>query len=74
VGAEGINAEPGRDLLVADEPAAIAAGVLRLLRNPNEANAIAHRARVVAKEYDWVKLASDFEQTLVAIATVDGKD
>jgi polysaccharide biosynthesis protein PslH len=74
VGAEGINADSRRDLVVADEPAAIAAAVLRLLRDPNEANHIARRARVVAKEYDWVKLARDFEQAIVAIATVNGKD
>ncbi|HJU16622.1 MAG TPA: glycosyltransferase family 4 protein [Stellaceae bacterium] len=54
LGAEGIEAVPGRDLLVADEPAAFADAVNRLLTEPSLAARIGRSARQLAVErYGW---------------------
>jgi polysaccharide biosynthesis protein PslH len=54
LGAEGIEAVPGRDLLVEDEPAAFADAVNRLLAEPGLAARIGQSARQLAVErYAW---------------------
>jgi polysaccharide biosynthesis protein PslH len=54
LGAEGIEAVPGRDLLIADEPAAFADAVNRLLAEPTMAARIGDSARQLAVErYAW---------------------
>jgi glycosyltransferase involved in cell wall biosynthesis len=54
LGAEGIEAVPGRDLLVEDEPAAFADAVKRLLAEPGLAARIGQSARQLAVErYAW---------------------
>jgi glycosyltransferase involved in cell wall biosynthesis len=54
IGVEGIDAEPGRHLLVADRPEEFAADVLRLLESPAEAARLAGEARrLIEERYDW---------------------
>jgi glycosyltransferase involved in cell wall biosynthesis len=54
LGAEGIEAVPGHDLLVEDEPAAFADAVNRLLTEPSLAARIGQSARQLAVErYAW---------------------
>lgn len=54
LGAEGIDAVPGRDILIADQPAAFAAGIVQLLENPGLAGRLATSARALAVErYSW---------------------
>jgi polysaccharide biosynthesis protein PslH len=54
LGAEGIEAVPGRDLLIEDEPAAFGDAVGRLLAEPSLAARIGHSARqVVVERYAW---------------------
>jgi glycosyltransferase involved in cell wall biosynthesis len=54
LGAEGIEAIPGRDLLVEDEPGAFADAVNRLLAEPGLAARIGQSARQLAVErYAW---------------------
>jgi glycosyltransferase involved in cell wall biosynthesis len=54
LGVEGIEAVPGRDLLVEDEPVAFADAVNRLLAEPSLAARIGHSARQLAVErYAW---------------------
>lgn len=54
LGAEGIEAVPGRDILVEDQPAAFADAVNRLLAEPDLAAAIGQSARRLAVErYSW---------------------
>src|SRR5262245_13076088 len=54
LGAEGIEAVPGRDLLAEDEPAAFAHAVNRLLSEPGLAARIGQSARQLAAErYSW---------------------
>ena len=52
--AEGIEAQPERDLVVAGDPRAFAAGVLSLLRDPARADSIGRAARAcVERHYRW---------------------
>jgi len=54
IGAEGILAEPGREILIADTPHDFANVVLELLRNPARRREIGQKARaLVEKRYDW---------------------
>jgi glycosyltransferase involved in cell wall biosynthesis len=62
LGAEGIEAVPGRDILVADEPAAFAAAVGHLLDEPSLAARIGQSARRLAVErYAWSEAARALE-------------
>jgi glycosyltransferase involved in cell wall biosynthesis len=53
LGAEGLDLEPGRDLLVADEPQAFAAALDRLMEDDELCAALARRGRAAAEAYDW---------------------
>jgi glycosyltransferase involved in cell wall biosynthesis len=54
LGAEGIAGQHGTHLLLADEPAAFAAAVVRLLDEPQTRAAMAAAGRsLVEREYDW---------------------
>jgi len=54
LGAEGIEAVPGRDLLIEDDPLAFADAVSRLLAEPDLATSIGRSARKLAVErYAW---------------------
>ncbi len=54
VGLEGIDAQDGEHLLVADEPADFAAAVIRLLGDPAlQAQLAANGRRLAVERYDW---------------------
>lgn len=54
LGAEGLGARDGEHLALADTPEAMARAVARLLQKPEEAQALARRARhLVEERYDW---------------------
>jgi polysaccharide biosynthesis protein PslH len=62
LGAEGIEAVPGRELLIEDQPAAFAEAVNHLLAEPNSAARIGHLARQLAVErYAWSTAAKALE-------------
>ena len=62
LGAEGIEAVPGRDLLVEDEPVAFADAVNRLLAEPSLAARIGQSARELAvQRYAWSGAAGALE-------------
>ncbi len=62
LGAEGIDAVPGRDLLVADDPASFAAAVIRLLDDPGLAARLGSAGRRLAVErYSWAAAALALE-------------
>jgi polysaccharide biosynthesis protein PslH len=53
-GAEGLDVEPGRHLLIADTPAEFATAVLSLLNDPDAAQRLAANAyELVSTRYDW---------------------
>jgi glycosyltransferase involved in cell wall biosynthesis len=63
LGAEGIDAVPGRDILVADDPAAFAGAVVRLLRDPALGASLGASGRALAVErYAWSAAAADLEK------------
>lgn len=62
LGAEGIDAVPGRDLLVADAPEAFAAEVIRLLDDPALGARLGEAGRKLAVErYSWSAAAERLE-------------
>jgi polysaccharide biosynthesis protein PslH len=62
LGAEGIEAVPGRDLLIEDDPRAFAEAVNRLLAAPGLAARIGHSARQLAvNRYAWSGAARALE-------------
>jgi len=63
LGAEGIAATPGQDLLLADSPPEFAEACLRLLEHPEEAAALAAHARhLVETTYDWSIVGQRLDQ------------
>jgi polysaccharide biosynthesis protein PslH len=66
LGWEGLaHLEPGRHLLVADDPGAFAEAVLRLLGDPELRARMAREARALAeREYDWRGLGDRLEGVL----------
>ena len=67
VGAEGLPVTPGRDIVIADEPARFAQAVVHLIRDTEARRQIEAAARrVVVERYDWAAVAQDFEDALTA--------
>ena len=65
IGAEGIEAGPGRDLLLADEPEEFAAAVLRLLADPKLFEAVRRAGRhLVEEKYDWRVIGREINRTV----------
>lgn len=65
VGAEGLELETGRDLLLADEPVAFANCVVRLLEEPVYARElVAHGQEMVRRCYSWDSVTAHFQQLL----------
>lgn len=62
IGAEGLLLEPERDLILVENPAEMTAALLRCLRAPGPAQAMAeHGRQVVLERYDWDVLAEKLE-------------
>jgi glycosyltransferase involved in cell wall biosynthesis len=71
-GAEGLDAEPGRHLLIADDPEAFAEATARLLAEPELRRYLAENARqLVATKYDWQQIAPRFLQLVEGVITDD---
>jgi len=70
IGLEGLDLLAGEDVLVADDPAAFAAEVVRLLRDDSLAEALAHAGRAaVVERFAWPGIAAGFTSSLLAVAT-----
>jgi glycosyltransferase involved in cell wall biosynthesis len=60
IGAEGLDVEPGRELLVADNPWTMAEACSRILSDPQLARGLADRAaQFVAAWHDWRRVSAD---------------
>lgn len=68
IGAEGLPVRDGEHLLLADDPGAFAAAVVRLLRNADERRALEAAARkLVVEQYDWSAAARHLEDALIHV-------
>jgi polysaccharide biosynthesis protein PslH len=67
IGCEGLEVTPGRDILIADEPAAFARAVLSLLNEPARAAVLGqHGRRLVEERYDWSAIANTLNAAYTA--------
>jgi polysaccharide biosynthesis protein PslH len=67
--ARGIQAEAGRDLAIADDPALFAAHVVRLLKSPTERRRLGQQGRAcVEANYVWERNVDRLEPLLAAAA------
>ena len=73
-GAEGLDAQPGRHLLVADDPAEFADATVRLLRDPALRQSLTEEAgRLVAQHYDWGVIAPQFLALVEKVISTQGR-
>jgi polysaccharide biosynthesis protein PslH len=69
LGAEGIEAVPGREIEIADEPGAFASAVVRILDDPDLALRLGRAGRDLAvRRYSWSRAARDLESFFGEIA------
>lgn len=74
LGAEGIEAVPGRDILIADDPETFAASVNRLLTEPGLASRIGHSARQLSEsDYSWSGAARTLENFFLQVLEARGR-
>lgn len=72
VGLEGIQAEPGLEVLVEDEPQAFAAAVVELLRSREKQEALAINGRRLAeKRYDWQVVLQQMDAVYASLSTTN---
>jgi glycosyltransferase involved in cell wall biosynthesis len=65
-GIEGLEAEPGRHVLVADSAEGLAAHVARILGDPDFGGRVAAAAReFVRQRYDWEACANALEHAIL---------
>jgi glycosyltransferase involved in cell wall biosynthesis len=63
IGAEGLPAQDGQELLLADTPAAFAAGVVRVITDETFARELGERgAKMVRERFGWQRVAADFTE------------
>ncbi|HXD75462.1 MAG TPA: glycosyltransferase [Vicinamibacterales bacterium] len=73
VGAEGLPVTDGTDAVIADDPQAFAAAVVRLLRDDSQRRAIETAARdLVVRHYDWSAVAGELDEALRVTAALAG--
>jgi glycosyltransferase involved in cell wall biosynthesis len=73
IGAEGLDVQHGRDLLLADNAGGFATGILHLLRDPALRRRYEDAAAKLAAQYDWSHIARRFAEVL-QIASHESSD
>lgn len=69
IGAEGLDVEDGRDILLADTAESFAQSLIDLLNDDAMRQRIERAAALKAARYDWSMIADRFEETLARVAT-----
>jgi polysaccharide biosynthesis protein PslH len=64
IGAEGLDIQNGRDLILADEASAFADSILLLLRNEELRHKYEKAAIHLASQYDWSRITAQFANVL----------
>jgi glycosyltransferase involved in cell wall biosynthesis len=68
IGAEGLDYRDGMDIVIADEPEAFAAEVIRLLRDREARVKLGRGAGETAARFDWEAVSKEFEGVLREVA------
>lgn len=68
VGAEGLDVEHGRDILLADDPESFASNVVQLLTDRRRRMLLEDAAAAKAATYDWSVVTDRFEEVLIQTA------
>jgi glycosyltransferase involved in cell wall biosynthesis len=72
-GAEGLDLVPGRDLLIADQPADFAQAVLSLLADPDLRQTLRHNGRTaVEARYDFARIGESFCEFVESVVAEAG--
>jgi glycosyltransferase involved in cell wall biosynthesis len=69
IGAEGLDVNDGRDILLADSPEKFAESLIALLTNDQLCKGISRAAAQQAARYDWSVITERFEQVLDGVAS-----
>src|SRR5215472_14364018 len=64
VGAEGLDVQHGRDVLLGDDPVSFADAIVNLLRDGNLRRKFGGAAAATARQYDWAVIAASFVEVL----------
>jgi len=64
IGAEGLDVNHDRDILLADDPETFGKSVARLLMDQGYRRQIEHQAAAQAGKYDWSVVGRRFEEVL----------
>lgn len=72
IGAEGLDVQHGRDILLADDVWGFADEVVSLLRDAEKRRRLERAASELAARYDWKVIARRFEETLARVAEEAG--
>ena len=64
IGAEGLDVSDGRDIVLADSPAAFAEATVRVLTNDDHRRQLEHAAAELAARHDWSTVARGFETAI----------
>jgi len=64
IGAEGLEVESGRDLILADDASSFADAVILLLRDAETRRKFEQAARELAAQFDWSRIAPKFAEVL----------
>lgn len=56
IGAEGIDYQDGKNIIIADIPEHFAQAIITVMKNPDQAIEIGNNARMLAQKYDWQTL------------------
>jgi glycosyltransferase involved in cell wall biosynthesis len=70
VGAEGLDVQHGRDILLEDTPAAFAAAIIQLLQDAELRRRYEAAAAATARQYDWSVITERFVEVLQKV--IDG--
>ena len=68
VGAEGLDVQHGRDIILADDPRSFAQAVIMLLRDPELRRRYERAAAETAARYDWPAIGERFSEVLRSVA------
>jgi glycosyltransferase involved in cell wall biosynthesis len=68
VGAEGLDVNNGRDIILADDPKSFAQAVIMLLRDPELRRRYETAAAETAARFDWPAIGTRFGEILQSVA------